>query len=331
VAAIRDQLLAAVNGIFGDYLVRSHNGLAIDCGFFVDSKPLQAERSAWAAAYPNATGRVAVLVHGLMATERNWQRPAAPAPGAETSAALPREDFGTRLAADHGYTPLYVRYNTGQPIADSGAQFASLLDDLCAMYPVPITELLLIGHSMGGLVIRAACYQGNHEGAAWLNIPTRAVYIGTPHRGAPFERLGRVTANVLTAINDPVTRAIASVANLRSAGIQDLGDADLRHEDRARRRPMIQLRDGQHPVPLLPHLQHLLVAGTISDKAWLTALFGDSIVPLSSARYDGGVEPNQVVTITGIGHSVMLRDDRVYRVIVRWLHHASSAPSQEVG
>lgn len=310
-AAFRDQLLAAVNGVFGDYLVRTSNGLAIDCGFFFNGAPLPHDPNAWRTVYPNATGRVVILVHGLMATERNWQNPA--------SATNPREDFGTRLAAEQGFTPLYVRYNSGQPIADSGAQFASLLDDVCALYPVPITELLLLGHSMGGLVIRAACYQGSHEGAAWLNVPTRAVYIGTPHRGAPFERLGRVTVRVLKAVNDPVTRAVATVANLRSAGIQDLGDADLRHEDRARRRPMLQLRDGEHPVPLLPHIQHLLIAGALSDKAWITALLGDAIVPLSSARYDGGVKANQVVTITGIGHGVMLRDDRVYRAVADWL------------
>ena len=147
----------------------------------------------------------------------------------------------------------------------------------------------------------------------------RAVYIGTPHRGASFERLGRVTTHMLAAINDPVTRLLASIAHLRSAGIQDLGDADVRHEDRARRQPQLSLRDPRHPVPLLVSMQHLLIAGTLSDKAWLTALFGDSIVPLASARDDGGFDARSVITIAGISHMRLLHDARVYAALSNWL------------
>jgi triacylglycerol lipase len=264
-----------------------------------------------------------------MGTERNWQPPMPPSAAKDAAASTPPDpattakptvpDFGAQLAADHGFVPFYVRYNSGQAIADSGVQLATLLNQLCDCYPVPITELLLVGHSMGGLVIRAACHQAAMEQSAWLRIPMRAAYIGTPHRGAPFERLGRVTTNVLAAINDPVTRLLASIAGLRSAGIQDLGDADVRHEDRARRQAQLSLRDPRHPVPLLASMQHLLIAGAISDKAWLTALFGDSIVPLASARNDGGIDPCNVVTIAGITHMQMLHDPRVYNALTNWL------------
>ncbi len=341
---VRDQLLAVVNGLVGDYLVRSQNALAITADFFVDGVPLPPTRAAFAARVQQPSSRVVVLVHGLMGTERNWQPPMPPSaakdaadpatlPDPATTATLAKPtvpDFGAQLAADHGFVPFYVRYNSGQAIADSGVQLATLLNQLCDCYPVPITELLLVGHSMGGLVIRAACHQAAMEQSAWLRIPMRAAYIGTPHRGAPFERLGRVTTNFLAAINDPVTRLLASIAGLRSAGIQDLGDADVRHEDRARRQAQLSLRDPRHPVPLLASMQHLLIAGAISDKAWLTALFGDSIVPLASARNDGEIDPCNVVTIAGITHMQMLHDPRVYSALTNWLHaHQVSASPPE--
>jgi triacylglycerol lipase len=322
VSRIRDQLLAVVNGVVGDYLVRSENTLAIDSDYFVAGKPLPHTTQAFATQFPDPSAKVVVFVHGLMGTERNWR--IAP-PKSVDAIAVADEDFGIWLTRDVGYTALYVRYNSGQPIADSGAQFASLLDVLVRCYPREISHLLLIGHSMGGLVIRAACHQGSIDHARWLAIPTRAIYVGTPHRGAPFERLGRLGTNLLAAINDPVTRLIASIAQNRSAGIQDLGDADLRHQDRARRLPHYSLRDPRHPVPLLPNIKHLLIAGAISDKAWLSALFGDSIVPLASARYDGGIDPNNVVTITGISHTGMLTDSRVYQEMLRWISPATES------
>src|SRR5262249_14992739 len=163
------------------------------------------------------SSRVAVLVHGLMCTESVWRFPDG-------------TDYGTRLAADLGFTPLYVRYNSGRSIADSGASLARLLTALVEAYPCPIEEIAFIGDNMGGLVVRSACHAATMEQHRWLDLVRRAIYVGTPHLGAPLERLGRVVTSVLGAIDDPYTRLIAEVAELRSDGVKDLGDADLRHE-----------------------------------------------------------------------------------------------------
>ncbi|HEX7667049.1 MAG TPA: alpha/beta hydrolase, partial [Polyangiaceae bacterium] len=141
-----------------------------------------------------------------------------------------------------------------------------------------------LGYSMGGLVARSACHFAKEAKHAWLEKVKRAMYVGTPHRGAPLERGGRVVSSILAAIPDPTTNLVGQIADLRSAGLQDLGDAELRHEDRARRTKTWRLTDPEHPVPLLPSIEHFLVAGGVSNVPWVQAFFGDSIVPLASAK-----------------------------------------------
>ncbi len=61
-------------------------------------------------------------------------------------------------------TPVYLRYNTGLPVGRNGADLAWLLDDLVAAWPVPVRSIALVGHSMGGLVVRAAFHAAAHRG-----------------------------------------------------------------------------------------------------------------------------------------------------------------------
>jgi hypothetical protein len=305
--------IAILNGAVGDHLARTGNGLATDMRFVAGGRELPALREALSRAHPNATGRVAVLVHGLMCTEDIWTHGTG-------------GDYGSMLARDHGFTPLYLRYNSGLPIAENGRAFAVLLDRLVAEYPVPLEEILPIGYSMGGLVVRSACHVASMAGdERWLPLVRRAVYVGTPHLGAPMERVGRFVSKLLRSIDDPYTRLAAQLGDLRSDGVKDLGDADLRDEDRARRHSRIGLRDPRHPVPLLPRIQHYLVAGSLSTDARLAALFGDSIVPLGSAT-DGGcidaatfaLPPSHVRIVGGATHMDIARDARVYEHLREW-------------
>jgi len=305
--------LAVLNGLVGDHLARSGNGLVTPMELMRGGQPLVLERDALAAALPDATPRVVVLVHGLMSTEAIWEFPDG-------------GDYGAYLARDEGFTPLYVRYNSGLPIAENGATLARLLDRLVAVYPVPIEEILLLGYSMGGLVVRSACHEARLHPGAFLPLVRRAIYVGTPHLGAPYERLGRTVSTILHAINDPYTRLIGDIADLRSAGLQDLGDADLRHEDRERRPAGIRLGDWRHPVPLLPEVQHHLIAGSLSDAPLLRTLFGDALVPVPSALahgatahdQDGSAPPTPVRVLPGRSHTDLAHDLEVYEQIRAW-------------
>lgn len=308
--------LALLNGLVGDYLERAGNGLAMPMACVVDGRPLVLERRALVRAYPAATSRVVLLVHGLMCTETVWQfRPSDD--GREA------RDYGSRLAADLGYTPLYLRYNSGLAIADNGAALADLLVSLGAAYPVPIAEILLIGHSLGGLVIRSACEQARTRSRRWLSQVKRTISIATPHEGSPFERVGRTTAGLLRAVRDPYSRLAADLGDLRSAAIKDLGDADLRHQDRRPHRVGRRPAGWRHPVPFAPGIAHFHVAGTASSRPSVAAAAGDFLVPVASATARGAAQPpDHTRVLPGIGHLQLARHPAVYAQIRAWCEEA---------
>ncbi len=188
--------LAALGGAFGDHLVGDP-----------DLRPLavpMALRSGAAARGPAEfadhapTGTLVLFVHGLCSHESMWA-----AGYADT-------------ARRHGGSPVAVRYTTGQPVEDSAAELATLLDSVVVAWPVLLERIVLVGHSMGGLVLRAALARGG----AWRGLVTDAVTLGTPHAGAPLERAAR--AMLALAARHPVTAPVGSLGDERSAGIKDL-------------------------------------------------------------------------------------------------------------
>jgi pimeloyl-ACP methyl ester carboxylesterase len=255
VGAKLDQTLAVLNGLVGDYLARTDNGLATEMGCYRAGARVELDAAGLVRAYAEPTPRVAVFVHGLMCTESIWRFPDG-------------SDYGAKLSAQLGITPVYLRYNSGLPLARNGAALDAQLQALVAAYPLPIEELILVGYSMGGLLLRCACHVASERGASWLGLVQRAIYLGTPHMGAPAERAGRALVGLLHAIPDPYTRLIGDIAALRSHGLRDLGDAKLHPSD---------------PVPLLPGIRHAFVAGSLASDPWLAALLGDSLVSISSA------------------------------------------------
>jgi triacylglycerol lipase len=307
-----DEVLAVLNGLVGDHLARTGNGLATEMAFYRAGSALKLKRDAFARAITNPQARVIVLVHGVMCTEAIWRFPD-----------QPEQDYGTLLERDLGFTPLYVRYNSGASIVENGARLARLLEGLPSVYPVPIEELVLIGYSMGGLLVRRACRVAELEQLSWLKLVKRAFYVGTPHLGTPAERMGRAVSALLRAIDDPYTRLVSELSDLRSQGIRDLGEAHL-HDESDEARLVRSLREPQHPLPLLPAIKHHLIAGTLTADDAIAWLLGDSIVPLTSAAWRTR-EPNatlpieQIKILNGLNHIVLAHHDDVYTQLRSWL------------
>lgn len=271
--------LAVLNGLVGDHLHRTGNELATTMG-------LAGER-------PEVMGpRVAVLVHGLMCTEGEWRMPDG-------------SDYGSLLARDLGYTPLYVRYNSGRSVAENGEELARLLEELVA-HDEAIEEVALLGFSMGGLLIRSACHHASTGGMRWLSLVRRAFYVGTPHLGSPWERAGRTFTRFMRLVPDPYTRLVADLGDLRSRGIKDLGDPC-------------------HPFPLLPSIQHHLVAGFLDAR--LATLFGDALVPLASGTNGvcadlAAIPPEHVKILPNVAHMTLAHSPDVYAHIRAWCEEA---------
>jgi pimeloyl-ACP methyl ester carboxylesterase len=245
------------------------------------------------------------LVHGLAGHEGVWTFPD-PADAARATS------YGALLHAEHGYAPLFLRYNSGLPIWTNGQRLAALLDELLANYPAPLDDLLLIGHSMGGLVLRSACYYGAQQQLPWVIKVSRVFYLGTPHDGADLERLVNATTTTLQAVPNPVTRIIGGILHQRSQGVKDLRTGALLEPDDA-------------PEPATPWLaaEHFLVAGTLTGDVQhpATLLFGDGLVRISGASAVNDRPPApaaQVHVLPRVHHLQLTRDRAVYEQISAW-------------
>jgi pimeloyl-ACP methyl ester carboxylesterase len=339
-----EQAIGALNGAIGDYLKRTGNGLATPMQLVVAGRTIEPTEGALRAAYPAPSRRVVVLVHGLMSTEIVWRMPA---PEGERGAPPAPADYGSMLAADLGLSPVYVRYNSGLHISENGEALDALLEALVQAWPGPIDDLLLLGHSMGGLVIRSASHAaavGSADPARarrWLPLVKRAIYVGSPHLGAPLERLGNAITWALGQLPNPVTRVIADVANLRSAGVKDLRYANLRREDWEGADADALLQNRRHPVPLLEGIRHHLIASSLvpgfgsasargaQDDGLFALLFGDAIVPVDSAtgraraHHRSAIFPQEHVRLlVGKDHLTLAHDLEVYAAIRDWCAEA---------
>ncbi len=250
----REAWLAALNGVLGDHLQRSANPLAIPMRLraagqsarsLPDELPLQ----------PGAG--LLLLVHGLCMNDLQWQQGG--------------QDHGAQLAQALGLQPLYLHYNTGLPIAVNARELAALLARLEERAQAP--RLVLLGHSMGGLVLRSALHQA--QGAAWTRSVSHLLCLGSPHLGAPLERAGRGVDLLLGAA--PYAAPLARLGKIRSAGITDLRHGRLLDSSPVDRAP-------RAAVPLPAGVACHALAGTLGARAAAkTRLLGDGLVPLNSA------------------------------------------------
>jgi hypothetical protein len=278
-AWVGDAALGAINAAVGDYLAASGNGLALEMSLRAGDRYFTGDLAGLGEAMATASGRAALFVHGLGATEWSWLV------GAAERWSDPAESLGARLERELGITPLFLRYNTGRHISENGRALAALLDALDARWPVALAELVLVGHSMGGLVLRSACHYGRAAGHAWTGRVRHAFCLGSPHRGSPLEKLGHVAAAVLQRFDAPGAWIPGRILDGRSAGIQDLRYGYTRDEEWMGRDPRALFDDGSVATPLLAGVDWHFVAATVTRDAEhpLGRLVGDLLVRVESA------------------------------------------------
>lgn len=268
-SARREGVVAAVNGVVGDHLAATGNPLAIAMRLRRDGKPLELTRKGLAAAVPSPGPRIVVLVHGLCMNDLQWARQ--------------DHDHGAALARDLGHVPLYLHYNTGRHVSTNGRALSAILEALVAAWPVPVEELAIVAHSMGGLVARSAHHYGTRAGHAWRHRLRKLVFLGTPHHGAALERGGHRLHRLFDGM--PWVAPLARLGEIRSAGITDLRHGSLLDEDWQDRDRFAHAEDVRRPVPLPDGVDCFAVGATMgrSVSELRGRLLGDGLVPLPSA------------------------------------------------
>ena len=303
----RAAFVAALNGVLGDHLTATDNPLATPMtlrhrGAALDEMgPLD---------MPDATGRAVLFLHGLCLDERCWQPSGTGA------------DYADVLAREMGATPLHLRYNTGLPVAENGRRLAALLERTLLRWPAPLNRLDAVAHSMGGLVLRSALDAAREAGQAWPDRLQTAVFLGTPHHGAPLERLGNGVDALLGATR--FSAPFARIGKLRSAGITDLRYGRVLEAppgDRFRRGP-----DQRAPLPLPTGVRCYAVAASLAPARipFARRAIGDGLVPLASAL---GRHPDPAHRLAfagtlrrpGTGHFALLHDAETLDALRRWL------------
>lgn len=316
----REAVMAALNGVLGDYLDATGNPLAIPMSLRRSGRALELETHALAAAFPQAGGKLAVLAHGLCLNDLQWNREG--------------HDHGAVLSRRLGYAPLYLHYNSGLHTSTNGRALAGLLEALLAQWPQPVEELAIVAHSMGGLVVRSACHYGRAAGHAWPRQLRRLAFLGTPHHGAPLERGGNWLETILGAT--PYAKPFARLGRIRSAGITDLRYGNLLDEDWQGRDRFVRARDTRQPVPLPQGVQSYAMAATRGKKRGdlRDRLLGDGLVPVGSAlgihedaRRSLLIPKSRQWIGYGMKHLDLLRQARVSDRLVRWFSSANSAPA----
>ena len=314
----REAVLAALNGVLGDQLEQSHNPLATPMTLRYQGRVLNTNALP---AMPQATGKVLLLIHGLCMNELQWTPGEPSAEGDKATA-----DIGATLAAELGYTPVYLRYNTGRHTSQNGRELAGMLEQLLAHWPVPVEDFSVVVHSMGGLIIRSAVHTAQQKQLHWLQQLKSIVFLGTPHHGAPLERAGN-WVDVLLGTT-PFSKPFAKLGQLRSAGITDLRygfvrEADWANQDRFKRKP-----DSRLPLPLPEGVACYTVAATLAKPRSLLAerLLGDGLVPLRSALGQHDVPEHNLhfakdrqTVVYRMNHMEMLCSPVVRDQVLAWL------------
>ncbi|HMB38520.1 MAG TPA: hypothetical protein VKO85_05525, partial [Wenzhouxiangellaceae bacterium] len=327
-----EQFLAILNGVLGDHLAASDNPLAIQSSLRRVGRPVALDRASLAEAWPEASNRLLVTAHGLCMHDGEWR---------SVNEGKNRDELDEgfsglpeSLAISHGYSTIDFHYNTGRHISDNGRDLDEMLERLVANWPVPVEQLVVLCHSMGGLVARSAAHYGLEAGHAWPERLKKMVFLGTPHHGSPVERAGHGIDRALGISR--YSAPFARLGKIRSAGITDLRHGNIIesdwhddwHDDRREHDRFAHAHDTRSPTLLPAHVECFAVAATLDDTqdSARARYFGDGLVPVPSAlgqhhdpAFELPIDIRNRFVATETGHLDLLRCPEISRRVHDWL------------
>lgn len=309
------QVVSAVNGLIGDELRMLDDPQAIVMAVRKDGADVPATGWQVAEAFRGAGSHLVVFLHGLCESDESWG-----------------SVYSQRILDDTDGTPVMIRYNTGLHVSENGKHLDVLLEQLVASWPVDVTRITLVGHSMGGLVARAATNHATASGKTWHHLVRDVVCLGTPHTGARLEKVAHVGSRVLRFL--PETRPFSAILESRSAGIVDLRHGYITRDEWEGQDLTAQWGLDRIAAAPLPHAEYHFVAATLgaSQRHPLSSVLGDVLVHFSSATGVGRsgpvVEGARFEYIPSAHHFALLSHPRVADWLAEWLNARESNPRQ---
>lgn len=203
-------------------------------------------------------------------------------------------------------------------MSTNGERLAALLQTLVDAWPVPLHEIAVVGHSMGGLVLRSAVREAEDLGLPWRAQLRALVTLGTPHHGAPLERAGNWVEALLGVSR--YSAPLAVLGRIRSAGVTDLRFGNVIEAHWQGRDRFAPSMDARVPLPLPAGVACHAVAGMREGTR------GDGLVTVESAL---GIhaDPDQALAFPSehtfvaedTGHLDLLHRPEVYARLRSWL------------
>ncbi|MFI5425589.1 esterase/lipase family protein [Aeromicrobium sp. UC242_57] len=278
--------------------------------------------TAWplADAFRDATSHPVILVHGLCENDESWT----------LDAKVHGTTYAERIAAETDGTPVMLRYNTGLHISENGKHLDVLIQQAVENWPVAVTRITLVGHSMGGLVARAATNHATAAGETWQHLVRDVICLGTPHTGANLEKFAHVGSRLLRFW--PQSRPFSAILDQRSAGIVDLRHGYISRDEWEGQDLTRQWGLDRIAAAPLPHAEYHFVASTLgaSQGHPLSSVLGDLLVHFSSAsglgRTGPVVEGAGLEYLPSVHHFALLNHPQVGDWLVGWLNARTRSP-----
>lgn len=308
----KEAIRSALNGVLGDYLEEKDNPLQIRMKFRHQAKALSLDRQSLEDAYPSINGKILLMVHGICMNDIQWTRK--------------EHNHGELLAKELDKTAIYLRYNSGRHISSNGQSFNELLEELVLNWPVPVEEIVILAHSMGGLVTRSALSYAQQQQKTWPDHLKKIVFLGTPHHGAVLERLGNYVDVILESVH--YAKPFARLGKIRSAGVTDLRYSNIVDEDWQGNDRFDMRGDQRQHIPLPKEIACYSIAAVIEKvkDTVSSQVIGDGLVSVKSAfglhedvaKNLHFKEENTWIAYEN-NHFGLLNDPQTYATIKRWV------------
>lgn len=301
--------LAVLNGIIGDHLLSRKNPLAIEMCFRRNGLPL--DETALAEQIIQAKGKIAIMIHGSCMNDLQWKRN--------------NHDHGAALERDLDLVPIYLYYNTGRHISENGRELSELLETLKHLSDIPL-ELVIVAHSMGGLVARSACHYAKESDYLWLKHLRKIVCLGTPHHGTHLEKAGNLVDVILET--NLYSAPFSRLGKIRSSGVTDLRFGNVVDDDWSGQDRFKLSSDKRKPIPLPESVECYAIAAVAGKSPNLLndGLVGDGLVTVNSAlgrhkkpEFNLSFPADHQWMGRNMGHLSLLDHADVYTTIKAWL------------